>query len=163
MLFKHTLITLILVMFATFAHAGKDQDGIIHHGELMLKDVRITALIPGAKVSAGYLEIANNGGESDRLIRVNFDSAGKAEIHTMEIDDGVMKMRPLKDGLEIAPGNQVSLAPGGYHLMFMKLDDFPKAGETVPLTLIFEKAGSVTLNAMVKAIKAGHDHSKHDQ
>jgi copper(I)-binding protein len=149
-------------MFTTFAHAEEGHDGIIHHGELMLWDVRITALIPGAKVSAGYLEITNNGGESDRLIGVNFDAAGKSEIHTVEIDDGVMKMRPLKDGLEIAPGSQVSLAPGKLHLMFMKLDDFPEAGETAPLTLIFEKAGSITLDATVKAIKPGHDQSEHN-
>jgi copper(I)-binding protein len=160
MLPYRTIIVIILVMLTSFAHAedGHDHHSPVHHGDLMLEDVRIKALLPGAKVSAGYLEIMNKGRESDRLIGVKFNAAGKSEIHTIEIDGDVMKMRPLADGIEIPAGSRISLAPGGYHLMFMKLDDFPKKGETAPLTLIFEKAGPITLDAPVMAVKSGHNH-----
>ena len=59
----------------------------------------------------------------------------------MAMKDGVMKMRPLDNGLTIDPGKTVKLAPGGYHLMMIDLKDPLKQGDTVPVTLKFEKAG----------------------
>src|SRR5262245_31745179 len=77
----------------------------------------------GATVAAGYLVIENRGAAVDRLISVSVpvDIAGRAEIHEMAVQDGVMKMRPLPRGIEIAPGFTVKLEPGGLHLMFLDL------------------------------------------
>jgi copper(I)-binding protein len=63
--------------------------------------------------------------------------------------DGVMIMRPVEGGLEIPAGEMVELKPGGVHIMFMAVSDPFDEGESVPVTLEFEKAGSVELNLPV--------------
>ena len=70
----------------------------------------------------------NKGAAADRLLGGSGDVAGRVEIHEMAMDNGVMKMRPLDKGLDIAPGKTVKLAPGGYHLMLMDLKTPVQAG-----------------------------------
>jgi periplasmic copper chaperone A len=66
----------------------------------------------------------------------------------------VMTMRPLGDGLTIDPGKTVKLAPGGYHLMMFDLKSPLKQGDTLPITLKFEKAGEVKVSLAVQGIGA---------
>ena len=72
----------------------------------------------------------------------------------MSISDGIMKMRPLPNGLEIKPGETAELKSGGYHLMFMDLKQPLKQGDTFKATLQFEKAGSLDVNFNVNALGA---------
>ena len=72
----------------------------------------------------------------------------------MSMTDGVMKMRPLPNGLEIKPGETVELKSGGYHLMFMDIKQPLKAGDTFTATLQFEKAGSLDVNFSVRGLGA---------
>ena len=72
----------------------------------------------------------------------------------MAMKDGVMTMRPLDNGLTIDPGKTVKLAPGGYHLMMFDLKNPLKQGDTVPVTLKFEKAGEVKVSLAVQGIGA---------
>ena len=63
----------------------------------------------------------------------------------MEMKDAVSSMRPAADGIKIPPGSTVTLAPdGGFHIMFVTLKRTLKEGDKLPVTLTFEKAGSVT-------------------
>ena len=164
MTFIKAAVAVIFMMISTSAYAESTHHhhdhGMIKHGDLMLEDIRIKAVMPGAKVTAGYLDITNNG-DDDRLIAVEIKGASKSEIHTMRMDGGVMKMRPLKDGIDLPKGETISLAPGGLHLMFMKLKDFPHEGEMADLTLVFEKAGAISVKAPVKMIKPGHSGHNH--
>ncbi|RUZ41237.1 copper chaperone PCu(A)C, partial [Mesorhizobium sp. M7A.F.Ca.US.003.02.1.1] len=80
----------------------------------------------GAKVAGGYFTITNKGSAPDRLVSISSDVSEKAELHEMGVKDGVMTMRPVAGGLEIPAGGKVTLAPGGYHLMFMGLKRQPK-------------------------------------
>ena len=105
----------------------------------------------GAPVAGGYLSVTNNGSEPDRLVGGSFAAAGRFEVHEMKMEGGVMKMRPLANGIEIKPGETVELKPGGYHLMFMGLKQQLKAGETVKGTLEFAKAGKVEVSYPVRA------------
>lgn len=106
----------------------------------------IPAPPPGAPVAAGYLTIANDGHEADRLVAVRADFAGRTEIHEMAVnDEGVMQMRPVPDGLLIAPGDVVVLEPGGYHIMFMRPDVELVAGQRIGAVLVFERAGEVSV------------------
>ena len=73
----------------------------------------------------------------------------------MSMDNGVMKMRELKSGLEIPPGATVELKPGGFHIMFMGLKAPFAKDKKVPLTLVFEKAGSIDVELPVEAMGAG--------
>ena len=75
----------------------------------------------GASVAAGYMKITNNGTTADRLISGSVDIAPTFEVHEMSMDNGVAKMRPVKGGLEIKPGETVELKPGSFHVMFVGL------------------------------------------
>ena len=87
--------------------------------------------------------ITNNGTSPDRLIGGSSPAAGKIEIHEMAMKDNVMTMRPVTGGLPIEPGKSVTLAPGGYHLMFVNLKSPLKQDSELKATLDFEKAGKV--------------------
>ena len=105
----------------------------------------------GARVAGGFLKITNSGKESDRLVGGSTPFAKSLEVHEMAVVDGVMKMRELAKGIEIKPGETVELKPGGLHVMFMNITQRPKTGETVKVTLKFEKAGEVTIDMSVVA------------
>lgn len=128
-------------------------------GELEIAHPWSRATLPGAKVATGYLVIKNNGTTDDRLLSVTAEISGKAEIHEMKMTDGVMSMRPLKQGLEIPAGGEVKLEPQSYHLMFMDLAAPAVEGTKFPGTLTFEKAGTLSVEFAVD--KAGGDHSAH--
>lgn len=114
-------------------------------GALTLTGAFARATLPNAPVAGGFVSIANAGADDDRLIGGSADFAGEVQVHEMSMQDGVMKMRELADGLAIPAGGTVALTPGGYHLMFLQLKRPLVEGETVPVTLEFEKAGKVTL------------------
>lgn len=123
----------------------------IELGSLSLTDLWTRATPPGAPTAGGYLTIANSGSEADRLIAVASPIAGRGELHIMETKDGVMTMHPV-DGIEIPAGGSVTIAPGGYHLMFITLSAPLSEGGEMPVTLTFEKAGSIDTFLHVLAI-----------
>ena len=123
-------------------------------GDLTVTSPWTRATPGGAKIAGGYLKITNNGTSADRFTGAKSDAADRVEIHEMSMSDGVMKMRPLPNGLEIKPGETVELKSGGYHLMFMDLKQPLKQGDTLKATLQFEKAGSLDVNFNVNALGA---------
>jgi copper(I)-binding protein len=123
-------------------------------GDLTVTSPWTRATPGGAKIAGGYLKITNNGTSTDRFVGAKSDATDHVEIHEMSMSDGVMKMRPLPNGLEIKPGETVELKSGGYHLMFMDLKQPLKQGDTVKATLQFEKAGSLDVNFSVRALGA---------
>src|SRR5436190_9222001 len=66
----------------------------------------------GASVAGAYMTIRNKGGEADRLVGGSVEVAGRVELHKMEMDGGVARMRPVEGGLEIKPGESIELKPG---------------------------------------------------
>jgi periplasmic copper chaperone A len=108
----------------------------------------------GASSGAGYLTVTNNGTAADRLTCAGSDAAAQCQIHTMSMENGVMKMRPVEGGLEIKPGETVTLKPGSDHVMFLNLKHPFETGNAVEATLQFEKAGSVKVELPVVAIGA---------
>ena len=132
-------------------------------GDLTIKQPTTRATPPTAKVGVGFMTIHNAGTQADTLISGSAAFAGKVEIHTMSMENDVMKMRQLENGLEIPAGGEVVLKSGGYHIMFMKLKAGLKEGETRKVTLNFERAGSIDLDFTVAKL-AGHSHKmKHDK
>jgi copper(I)-binding protein len=123
-------------------------------GDLVIDHAWTRATPGGADVGIGYLTIENKGTAPDKLISASTPVAAKAELHEMSMDNGVMKMRPVKDGLPIPPGQSVTLAPGGLHLMLMGLKNPLKEGGKVPLTLQFEKGGKVDVTLDVQSVGA---------
>jgi periplasmic copper chaperone A len=108
----------------------------------------------GSQVGIGYMSITNKGVAADRLVSASSPAAEKVQIHEMTMQNGVMKMRELPNGLPIEAGRTVSLAPGGNHLMLVGLKAPLKQGDKVPVTLNFEKAGKIKVTLDVQAIGA---------
>lgn len=106
----------------------------------------------GGAMSAIYMTIHNTGSEADRLIKAQSDAAQVVEIHTMEEKDGVMTMHPV-DGIDVPANGDAELKPGGFHVMLIGLTRDLTIGEQVTVTLTFEKAGDVTLQADVRERK----------
>jgi len=121
-------------------------------GSLDISDPWSRATPKGSSVAAGYMKIKNNGSTSDRLIGGSSDVAAKFEVHEMKMEDGVAKMRPVKGGLEIKPGETVELKPGSFHVMFVDLKKPLSAGDHFKATLAFEKAGTVSVDYDVRAM-----------
>jgi copper(I)-binding protein len=132
-------------------------------GSLVIETPWSRATPGGAKVAAGYMRITNAGAEPDRLVGGTLPQAGRFEVHEMSMQGDVMRMRPLDAGLEIKPGQTVELKPGGYHIMFMDLRQPLKEGQTVKGTLVFEKAGTITVEYAVRGIaaRARGEHHHH--
>ncbi len=116
-------------LFAVVAFAAPAFAHEVTVGSLTLTDLWTRATPPKAPTAAGYLTITNKGAEADRLIAAATPDAAKGELHIMQVKDGVMTMRPVEGGIEIPAGGSVTLAPGGFHLMFITLKDSLKEGE----------------------------------
>jgi len=123
-------------------------------GDLQIGHPWARATPGGAKVGGGYLSVTNNGTAPDRLISATFSDADHVEIHEMSMDGGVMKMRPLPNGIEIKPGETIKLSPENGHLMFMGLKAPLKQGDKVKGQLTFEKAGPVDVEFKIDSIGA---------
>ena len=109
---------------------------------------------PSARTGGGFMTITNKGTVADRLVSARSNASDKVEVHEMQMDGNVMRMRELAKGLEIPPGATVMLKPGSYHIMFMELKAPLAKDPKVPVTLVFEKDGSIDLQLDVQAMGA---------
>lgn len=107
----------------------------------------------GAKVGGAFLEIRAAAGADDKLISASSPVSGIVELHDHIHDNGVMRMRRV-DGIAIPGGKTTALKPGGLHIMLMDLKQGLKQGETVELTLVFEKAGTIKVPVPIAGLGA---------
>jgi copper(I)-binding protein len=140
------------IMFSLITAAAHAED--VKLGPLEIIHPWSRAMPKGASVGVGYVTVKNTGTTPDRLIGGTLAGAGRLEVHEMSMDGGVMKMREVKSGLEIKPGETVSLRPGAVHLMFVDLTSPLEKGKPVKGTLIFERAGNIEVTYDVEAIGA---------
>lgn len=122
-------------------------------GQLQIAHPWVRATPPGATTAGAFLSVTNTGTEADRLIGAT-SPAGKVEIHMMDVVNGIMRMRPVPDGLDVPAGGTLELKPGGFHLMVLGLTAPFQEGHRVLMTLIFQKAGEVTVELAVEPIGA---------
>ena len=168
-LYKPMAVALAMIVLSTVNLTAADSDRIT------FSDVQLRASTAGMPSSAAYLKIINNGISDDRLIAAKAAIAKRVEIHSMEMDNGVMRMRAINGGLFIAAGDSVTLVPGGLHFMLMGLNTDLPPGSQHEIILVFEKAGEIKLNGTAKRPAdiimnmPGHDashnqnHSKQSQ
>jgi copper(I)-binding protein len=100
--------------------------------------------------SAAYFVVVNQGSEADTLVGATSGVASKAEFHETRIVNDVAEMVPIPR-LDVPAGGRVEFKPGGYHLMLEGLTQDLKVGETIKLTLQFEKSGAITLDVPIQA------------
>jgi periplasmic copper chaperone A len=108
----------------------------------------VRATVPGQSVAGAYLDITASAPAA--LIAVESSVAGKGELHTMSMDGGVMKMRPVGK-IELPANQTVSLKPGGYHVMLMEIKRQLQAGERVPLKFTLQDRNGVKSTLEVDA------------
>lgn len=121
-------------------------------GSLTIQAPWARATVPGAAVGGGFFVLENSGGE-DRLVGASSPVSAKVELHTMSMENNVMKMREVP-AIDVPAGKRVELRPGGLHIMFIDLKEPLKAGESFPVKLRFEKAGEVEVTMRVEAVGA---------
>ena len=133
-------------------------------GNVMIHEPWARASLGQTPNSAAYMVLEITEGEPDRLVSGSSPVANKVELHTHLMEDGVAKMRPV-EVIEIAPGAPAVLKPGGLHLMIMGLVQKLEAGQTMPITLVFENGGEVTLEVPIKGLgeagQAAHGSMSH--
>jgi periplasmic copper chaperone A len=154
MMLQRSLAAFAAALFLVAAVGGPALAHSVKLGSLSLTDLWTRATPPRAPTAAGYLTIANDGDQPDRLVAVSSPLAEKADLHQMQMKDGVMTMRPVEGGIKIPAKGSVTLSPDGFHIMFISPKEPLKEGGELPVTLTFEKAGKVETSLDILAIGA---------
>lgn len=119
---------------------------------------------PGQANSAAYMVLHNTGTKEESLVGAKTSVAKKAELHTHRLEDGMMKMREVKE-IEIPASGTVTLKPGGLHIMLIGLNHQLTSGEEIALELIFEDGENQTVMVPVRSIddagEAEYHHTMH--
>lgn len=130
--------------------------------QVTVKDAWVRATVPQQKATGAFMQLT--AAKDTRLVSASSSAVPVVEVHEMAMDNNVMKMRQIP-ALELPAGKGVELKPGGYHLMLLDLKQPMKAGDTLPLTLVFEdKAGkreTVEVKAEVRALNATAKPAEH--
>ncbi len=150
-----------LVATTLLAASAAAQDGT--SGPLTIERPWSRATAGAARTAAVYMTVRNDGSAPDHLIGAETAIADSAEIHhTRATDSGVMQMRPVSS-VEVPAGQSVELNPGAnLHIMLTGTRHPLRAGDRLPLTLIFERAGRIMVEVAVdKAGASGPTHTGH--
>jgi copper(I)-binding protein len=128
---------------------------------IQIEDAYARASGPNAKAGAAFMMLVNPTDEDDRLVAASSDVSVRVELHNhIDMGDGVMQMREDPDGFPVPAGETHALARGGDHVMFMGLKRPLNQGDTVEVTLTFERAGDITVEIPVDLERKpmGHGH-----
>jgi copper(I)-binding protein len=131
---------------------------------VIVKDAWIRGTVQGQTATGAFMELTAK--TNARLVGVSTPLTKSAEVHNMQMENGVMKMFPV-DGIDVPAGKTVRLASGGYHLMLTNLQKPLNAGDKVPLQLTFELADKLankkreTVDLMVEVRDIKGQPAKH--
>lgn len=114
------------------------------------------ATAAAGSTAAVYATITNHSSKPDRLTGAACPVAATTEIHSSTNEHGIMRMRPV-DGIDILPGQTVTLAPNGYHLMLMGTKQRLTRGSTITCTFQFRDAGPISAELPVRAAGAAEN------
>lgn len=147
------VLTMVALLFVTWAWAAEPEG-------ISVTEAWARPTVGEGRTTAAYMTIANAGETDDVLKGVTSPSADRVELHeTKMTGEGIMQMRPLKDGLLVAASGTAVLKPGGLHVMVMGLESALDEGGELPLTLEFAKAGPMEIMVPVrKGAGSGHAH-----
>ena len=144
---------LIAAVVLAFGISGATQAQTLAANSIVVEQPWARATPPGARTGAAYLTLLNNGTTADRLLGVTTPLADKVEFHKETEENGVSRMREVPS-VEVQPGAKVTFKPGEMHMMMVGLRQPLKEGQTLPLTLQFEKAGSIPVTASIGKVGA---------
>jgi periplasmic copper chaperone A len=148
------LVAVFLSLFLASLSVGYAVAADYHLGSLQISQPWARATPKGADSGAAYMTVMNTGAKPERLSCVSSDAADKCQIHQMSMDNGIMKMREIEGGVEIKPGETVTFAPGGYHVMLVGLKAPLVQGKIVAATLKIDSGATAQVEFPVAAIGA---------
>lgn len=131
-------------------------------GSLAMHDAWARETVAGVPTSAGYGRIENRTSQTVRLVGAETPVAGRIEFHNVITENGVMRMRPLTEGLEVPAGGSVELRPGSYHMMLLELRSPLRSGETLPVTLRFDRGEPLRVAFTVHAASGAPHGGSHE-
>ena len=153
-----TIAGLALLLATPAAHAQPNPGpSEAQGGQVKIENAWARATAPRAEVGAVYMTLT--APKSDRLVGVSSPVAGKAEVHEMAMENGVMRMRETQ-GVMLPANQPVVLGPGGYHVMLMGLKAPLKTGDTIPLHLTFASSPPADVTAKVEGVGASGPASR---
>lgn len=159
------ILAKFFLLLATFAMSV----GIAYaQAAVTVVDAWVRSTVPEQHATGAFMRLT--AAASTRLVGASSTAAKVVEVHEMAMQNDVMKMRQV-DAIALPAGTPVELKPGGYHIMLMQLTRQIKAGDTVPVTLIFEDSArqrsEITVQAQARALAtpaapaAGHAGMQH--
>ena len=149
-------VIVVLAVFAVFSVTAPVAAGEYRLGALVGEKFWARATPGVARNGAAYVTIGNRGRDADRLIAVSSPAAARAALHSHAMEASIIKMRPVA-AVEVAPGAVTAMKPGGLHIMLKGLTAPLVEGGSFPLTLTFERAGTLTLKVTVMKIGPRHE------
>lgn len=150
-----------LAVLLVLAGAAPAAAHMVKTGGLVIDGVWARATAASARAGAAYLTVINTGAVADRLVGAETDAAGRVDLHTHSVVDGIAMMRPVDGGIPLPPGDTVVLRPGGLHVMLMGLTGPLVQGEKFDLRLRFEHAPAVTVTVGIAAPGASEPAGHH--
>jgi copper(I)-binding protein len=138
-----TALALVALLPALAACARGD-------GALSVEDAWVRAAPPGVRASAAYMTIRNDGDAARSVVGVASAQFARASLHETRMEDGMARMRPVST-VEIRPGDSVTLAPGGLHVMLEDPARPLAAGEQASLTLRLDDGSALEVTAEVRS------------
>ena len=129
-------------------------------GDLTIEHAWSRATIGADRPGVFYVEIKNNGSADDALVGISTSAAGMPMLHETVVTDGIASM-PHTMSIPVPAGQNVQLAPGGYHGMLMGLTTALQEGDSFPLTLTFQNAGEITVPVEVLSMRAEGPDCEH--
>lgn len=143
---KRWILLVIVVMVFLLAACSSGSDGIKVEGAWG----RVSPM--NAENGAFYMQLVNESSEDDTLLSATADLCGSVELHESYMsEEGMMAMRPVEGGnISIPAGETVELKVGGLHVMCLGIVSGFEAGQTVPVTLMFEKAGEIQIDIEIR-------------
>lgn len=162
-MFRPLSIALLALIFTcpVFAHEYRV-------GELLIDHPWARELPPVVKNGAAYLRIENSGSTPDRILSASSSIAERAQLHTHDMENGLMKMRHVMS-VDVPASGEVTFEPGGLHIMLFNIENPFVGGEEFPLTLTFEQAGEIEVTVKIRSNdeaaepKKEMDHSEHGE
>ena len=150
-------------------HDHQHVTGQTKQAALMVESAWSRELPPTAQAGAAFFTVRNHSDQADRLLSAESSIAEFAELHAHMHEGDVMRMVKV-DAIDIPAHSDLTLEPGGYHIMLINLHKPLVAGQQLPLTLHFKHAGQVAVTVQIKSSDAGTsaaqpemDHSEHNQ
>lgn len=153
-------VVVLAAAFVALMPIAKGQ--VTEVGEILIQHPWGRPTVGTSTPGAGYMVLENRGSADDRLVSAQSPIAETVTMHRTEVVEGIARMLPQHEGIVVRAGETIRLEPGSYHLMLTKLREPMVFGQKLPLSLTFERAGTVTVELVVERfVRAAEEHEGH--